>query len=125
MKTFRFITMLIAIIGFVLAYQASAQQDTAPSYGSVSGDTENGKALFNDKSLGNSTVGKSCSSCHPGGRGLEEAGGKNIFNIMGKTQRNLEDAVNFCIINALRGKAIDPYGKDMKDIVSYIRSLKK
>jgi len=43
---------------------------------------------------------------------------------MGKKQKSLEEAVNFCIENALKGKAINPKSEQMKDIVAYIKSLK-
>ena len=42
---------------------------------------------------------------------------------MGKKQNSLEDAVNFCIENANKGKAIDPKSEQMKDMVAYIKSL--
>jgi thiosulfate dehydrogenase len=44
---------------------------------------------------------------------------------MGKRQDSLEEAVNFCIVNASRGKAIDEDSREMKDIVAYIKSLGK
>ena len=43
---------------------------------------------------------------------------------MSKKQRNLKEAVNFCIVNANKGKAIDPKSGQTKDIVAYIKSLK-
>ena len=125
MKTFKLIILLMAIIGIVFAYQLNAQQEDAPAYGSMTGDVEKGKALFNDKNLGHGKAGKSCDSCHPEGRGVEAAGEKKKFNIMGKKQNSLEEAVNFCIVNALKGTAIDSNSQDMKDIVYYIKSLKK
>jgi len=84
---------------------------------------ERGKSLFNSSSFAGGT--KSCSSCHPDGKGLEKAADKKEFKIMGKTQKSLEEAVNFCIENANKGKAIDPKSDQMKDIVAYIKSLKK
>lgn len=86
---------------------------------------ERGKSLFNDTKFAGATSGKSCNSCHPDGRGLEKSGDKKEFNIMGKKQSGIEDAVNFCIENAIKGKAIDPSSDQMKDIVAYIKSLKK
>ncbi len=99
----------------------------APSYGreqTQSGTSSKGKTLFNDKTLGGSANDKSCNSCHPDGRGLEKSGGKTEFNIMGMKQNSLEEAVNICIKMPLKGKEIDPEGEDMKNIISYIRSLK-
>lgn len=92
--------------------------------GVYAADVAKGKALFNDPKLGGATSGKSCNSCHPDGKGLEKAGTKKEFNIMGKKQNGLAAAVNFCIENAMKGKAIDPKGEDMANIVAYINSLK-
>ena len=83
---------------------------------------ERGKALFNDPGFAEGS--KSCSTCHPDGRGLERAGEKKTFNIMGGSQNSLEEAVNVCIVNANKGKAIDVNSDQMKDIVGYIKSLK-
>lgn len=85
------------------------------------GSPDSGKALFKDPGFAGGEM--SCDSCHPGGRGLSKAGGKSAFRIMGKTQKSLEEAVNFCIVNAIKGKAIPEDSRDMKDIVSYIKSL--
>jgi cytochrome c len=87
-------------------------------------DVAKGKALFNDVKFTDGTAGKSCNSCHLDGKGLEKSGEKKEFNIMGKKQMGLEEAVNFCIVNANKGKAIDPKSEQMKDIVAYIKSLK-
>ena len=69
--------------------------------------------LFNDSSLGGSTNEKSCNACHPGGQGLEKSGD------------NLGKMINQCIEGPLAGKAIDKDSQEMKDLISYIRSLKK
>lgn len=84
---------------------------------------ERGKLLFNDPKFAGGT--KSCNECHPNGKGLEKAADKKEFKIMGKTQKNLEEAVNFCIEGANKGKAIDVKSDQMKDIVAYIKSLAK
>jgi len=90
----------------------------------AAGNVEKGKVLFNDTKFAGGTAGKSCNSCHPDGKGLEKAAEKKEFGIMGKKQMGLEEAVNFCIVNANKGKAIDPKSEQMKDIVAYIKSLK-
>ena len=83
---------------------------------------ERGKTLFNDqKAFGGK---KACNECHPNGKGLEKAADKKEFKIMGKTQKSLEEAVNFCIVNANMGKAIDAKSGQMKDMAAYIKSLK-
>lgn len=95
--------------------------------GVFAADVEKGKALFNDPNLGGATSGKSCNSCHPDGKGL--MGGKKEYVTPApggkkKTHKTLEEAVNWCIEMALKGKAIDPKGEDMANIVAYINSLK-
>jgi cytochrome c len=82
---------------------------------------ERGKALFENSSFAGGK--KSCNSCHPEGRGLGQAAAKKEFRIMGKSQKSLEEAVNFCIVNANKGKAIDENSQEMKDIVAFIKSL--
>ena len=125
MNAIKIIALLLVLIGCILvSYDGETTESEAPAYGTLAGDAEKGKALFNDEKLGNGTAGKSCNSCHPGGKGLEAAGEKIGFNIMGKKQNSLKEAVNFCIENALKGRPIYPHGQDMKDIVTYIKSLK-
>ena len=83
---------------------------------------ERGKTLFNDPKFAGGT--KSCNACHPDGKGVEKAADKKEFNIMGKTQKSLQEAINFCIENASKGKAIDVKSEQMKDMAAYIKSLK-
>jgi len=85
---------------------------------------ERGKTLFNDPKLGNGTAGKSCNSCHPGGKGLEGVGEKMEWKNPGGTFKSLEAAVNVCIEMALKGKALDVKSDQMKDMISYLKSLK-
>lgn len=39
--------------------------------------------------------------------------------------KTLEEAINLCIVNANKGKALDPKSEQMKDMVTYIKSLSK
>jgi cytochrome c553 len=80
----------------------------------AAGDAVKGKALFNDPKFGGGTVGMSCNSCHPDGKGVEKAADR----------KDLEKQVNACIKNALKGKGIDLKSADMADFVAYIKSLK-
>ncbi|MFN3481078.1 MAG: hypothetical protein ACK415_11950 [Thermodesulfovibrionales bacterium] len=114
MKTLRIMVLAIVALGLVFS-------------GVFAADVEKGKALFNDPKLGGGTSGKSCNSCHPDGKGL--MGGKKEYVTPApggkkKTHKTLEEAVNWCIEMALKGKAIDPKGEDMANIVAYINSLK-
>ncbi len=72
---------------------------------------EKGKMLFQDPALG--TTGKSCSSCHPGGKGLEKSG----------SRQDLTDIINGCITIPLKGRALDPKSIEMESLVLYIKSL--
>jgi hypothetical protein len=97
------------------------------SFAYAAGNVEKGKALFNDPKAFNAPGEKSCSSCHPDGKGLEKAGtdGKKTWTNPGGTWLALEDANNVCIMMANKGKTIDPISDDMKDLVAFIRSLDK
>ncbi len=72
---------------------------------------EKGKALFNDLKLG--TTGKSCNTCHPDGKNIQQAG----------TKSNLDQIVNACITHSIKGKALDPQSVEMQSLLLYIRSL--
>ena len=86
---------------------------------------DRGKMLFEDPSLGGGTTGKSCAKCHPGGRGIAKGVfTRERFIILGISKSSIEEVVNVCIERALGGKAIDPEGQDMKDIVAYMKKLK-
>lgn len=115
MKTLKLTLLSIVALGLVFSV----------AYAGKHLPEERGKTLFNDPKFAGGTAGKSCNSCHPGGKGLEKSADKKEFNIMGGKQRSLEEAVNFCIEKANKGKAIDPKSEQMKDMVAYIKSLAK
>ena len=113
MKRAKILLMTLIALGLTFSF----------AYGMKHLPEERGKTLFNDpKAFGGQ---KACNECHPNGKGLEAAGEKKEFKIMGKSQKSLEEAVNFCIENASKGKAIDLKSDKMKDIVAYIKSLGK
>ncbi len=43
---------------------------------------------------------------------------------MGKKQATIEDAINFCIQNALKGQALSKDSPKMKDLAAYLKTLK-
>ncbi len=85
---------------------------------------ERGKTLFNDPKLGGGTADKACGTCHPDGKGLYGVAEKMEWKNPGGTFKNLEEAVNTCIVMALKGKPLDVKSEQMKDLVSYLKSLK-
>ena len=74
---------------------------------------EKGKALFNDPELGTSE--KTCNTCHENGKGLERSGARG----------DLEETINGCIVNSLKGKALDSKSPEMRSLVLYIKGLGK
>lgn len=104
-------TKLILVVSLIIMFAAGMAH---------SRDVKQGKALFNDSNLG--TNGKSCNSCHPGGKNID--GSKETFSIMGSEQESVEDAVNFCINMALSGKPLKKDSEQMGDMVSYLKTLK-
>jgi cytochrome c len=74
---------------------------------------DRGKELFNSTILG--TNGKSCATCHAGGKKLEKAAGYD--------EKLLEKIVNQCIVKALEGKALPPDSPDLTSLVAYVKTL--
>lgn len=112
MKFLKILLLSLLVIG--LTFSISLAMKHLPE--------ERGKLLFNDPKFAGGV--KSCNECHPNGKGLEKAADKKEFKIMGKSQKSLEEAVNYCIVEANKGKAIDVKSDQMKDMVAYIKTLK-
>lgn len=74
---------------------------------------ELGKQLFEATNLGSN--GKSCSSCHAQGKGLEEIGAYD--------DGVLREMINFCIRDALKGEMLDPESTELGSLFLYVRSL--
>ncbi|KJU86791.1 cytochrome c family protein [Candidatus Magnetobacterium bavaricum] len=110
MKVVRLIVLGLFVLGITIL----------PAF---AGDAKNGKKLFNDSKFAGATANKSCSSCHPDGKGIEGAGAKQKFTVMGKDAASLEDVVNMCIEMAMKGKPILKDSVEMQDVVAYIKSL--
>jgi cytochrome c len=108
-KTFLVMTLLMLAVSFSLAIAAQSTPE------------ERGKAHFDNPTFAGGR--KSCSSCHPEGENLEEAGAKTAFHIMGGEQNSLEEAINACIVHANKGHEIDVNSVEMQELVSYIKSL--
>ena len=93
------------------------------SFAFAAGNPEKGKAMFNDpKAFGGQ---KACSSCHPDGRGLEKAAAEKEWTTPAGKTKTLEEAINLCIVNANKGKALAVKSEQMADMVAFIKSLGK
>jgi cytochrome c2 len=85
---------------------------------------DKGKALFESPTLGGGTTGKSCKTCHAGGRNF----GADLFErkqltIMGKKVTDVAAIINVCIEKPLGGTAIDTNGEEMQDLIAYMKTL--
>ncbi len=107
MKVMRFVVLAVAVLFAVTVAFAG-------------GNVDRGKALFNDPSLG--TNGKTCNYCHPDGAQIN--GQKSSYTIMGTKLDSIEDAANFCIKMALKGKPLAKNSKKMQDLAAYLKTLK-
>jgi cytochrome c553 len=108
-KAFVLVAALMMTGGLALASAASVDK---------------GKALFESSSLGGGTKGKSCSTCHEGGKNLgSDLFERRQFTIMKMEKKSLADVINVCIENALGGVAIDPQGQEMQDLTAHMKTL--
>ncbi len=111
MKLLRILMLSMIVTGLIFSFAFAA------------GNAEKGKAMFNDaKAFGGQ---KACSSCHPDGKGLEKSGEKKEWKTPAGKTKTLEEAINLCIVNANKGKALDVKSEQMADMVAYLKSLAK
>jgi cytochrome c553 len=111
MKVLKILMLSLIVTGLIFSFAFAA------------GNAEKGKAMFNDpKAFGGKAA---CSSCHPAGKGLEMAADKKEWKTPAGKTKTIEEAVNLCIVNANKGKALDVKSEQMADMVAFIKSLAK
>lgn len=96
----------VGITFVLLAALAAPAAAAAPS-------VERGRELFESTQLG--TNGRSCASCHQGGKKLAKAATYD--------EGELREIVNRCVQGPLEGKALDPASAEMKSLVLYLRTF--
>lgn len=74
-----------------------------------------GKTLFESTELGNK--GRSCSTCHPNGKGLDMVGDFN--------DAELKDLINACLRDALGAEMISFESQEMEALLGYVREFQK
>ena len=117
--------LLVGLIACVVCAVAFAQEKTAPQAdpkAELMKSVERGKALWSDASLG--TNGQSCASCHADPAKL--AGVAQMYPKYSKMPNRvltLDQVVNMCIVNPMKGKALAWDDPRMTDIVAYMASL--
>lgn len=104
-KKWNCLALLLPLLPLLTAGVPAAEQPSA----------EKGLELFNSKDFAGAVSGRSCSSCHPGGAGLQSAW----------KSTNLAGQVNRCIEGPLKGKPLDSESVEMQSVLLYIRSLKQ
>jgi cytochrome c peroxidase len=102
MKIFKIAAVSVLAIGLLAAMALAA------------GNAAKGKILFNDPKFAGGTKGVSCNTCHPNGKGLENAGDRT----------DLAKIINACIVKTNGGKALNPNSAEMADMIAYIKSFK-
>ena len=133
------IPLFIAAVGclFLLAYAGNGKVVTAQVDPKVElmKSIERGKALFMDATLG--TSGMSCNSCHlEGGTKEGKMGEKTImpfdnlaaqypkYFMMAKRVMTLDQVINWCIVNPMKGKALSWDDQKLSDLAAYVASVK-
>ena len=99
---------LIIALSIMLLTGISAYATEAPTL-------DLGKTLFESSELG--TTGRSCSSCHPDGKGLDMVGDFNDVE--------LKDIINACFRDALKAEMISAESQEMDALVGYVRKFEK
>jgi cytochrome c len=77
-----------------------------------------GKTLFSSSVMGQN--GKTCSTCHPGGKGLESVAIKTEWKAGGTTFATIEGAINACVKGALKGRSLKEDSLETKSLALYL-----
>jgi thiosulfate dehydrogenase len=124
--------LILAFAALVFAQATKTEMDPAQA---LAKSVENGKKLFSDPSLG--TNGMSCISCHmEGGTKAGKMGDMDIraFDslsskypgvfMMAKKVLTLDQVVNTCIMNPMKGKPLAWDDPKLTDLTAYCASVK-
>jgi len=117
--------LLVCLIACVACALAFAQEKPAPQAdpkAELKMAADRGKALWNDTSLG--TNGKSCAACHTEPAKL--AGVTHTFpkyQPMAKKVITIDQMINMCIVNPMKGKALAWDDQRLADIAAYMATM--
>jgi len=78
--------------------------------------------LWNDTSLG--TSGLSCNTCHPKGKGLKKKAYPRYIE-MPKDIVTLDQMINYCVLNPMKGKALKWNSQKMTALAAYVTARAK
>ena len=82
-----------------------------------------GKTLFSSSVMGKN--GKTCSTCHPGGKGLESVGLKTEWNAGGTAFATIGGAINACVKGALKGPSLKEDSLETQSLASYLDGFRQ
>ena len=82
-----------------------------------------GKTLFNSSVMGQN--GKTCATCHPGGKGLESVAIKTEWNAGGTAFPTIEGAINACVKGALKGPSLKEDSLETQSLASYLGGFRQ
>lgn len=82
-----------------------------------------GKTLFSSSVMGQN--GKTCTTCHPGGKGLESVAIKTEWNAGGSTFETIEGAINACVKGALKGPSLKEDSLETKSLAAYLDGFRQ
>ncbi len=139
MRKVTIVILIVLVLGFFVYAFAQKEEATkmeANPAAELAKSIANGKMLFSDTSLG--TSGLTCNSCHAEGGTKEGKMGETIvpawdnlapkypkYFKMAKRVYTLEQVVQFCIVNPLKGKALAWDSQKLTDLTAYCASVKK
>lgn len=129
--------LFLGLIVYACAQKEEAEKMEAPDpVAELAKSVANGKKLFNDKTLG--TTDLTCNSCHMEGGTKEGKMEETVipawdnlapkypkYFAMGKRVMTLDQVVQFCIVNPLKGKALAWDDQKLTDLTAYCASVKK
>ncbi|MFQ5427642.1 MAG: cytochrome C peroxidase [Thermodesulfobacteriota bacterium] len=80
------------------------------------------RTLWNDTSLG--TAGVSCGTCHPKGQGLKKKPYPRYIK-MPNDIVTLDQMINFCVLNPMKGKALAWNSEEMTALAAYVSFMSR
>ena len=140
MKKMTALIIIVLFLGLVIIAYAQKEEPkkmaAADPAAELVKSVANGKKLFNDTTLG--TSGLTCNSCHMEGGTKEGKMGETVipawdnlamkypkYFMMAKRVMTLDQVVQFCIVNPLKGKALAWDDQKLTDLTAYCASVKK
>jgi cytochrome c len=129
------VVLFLALVVFAFAQKEEAKKMADPA-AALAKSVANGKKLFNDKTLGTNEM--TCNSCHMEGGTKDGKMGDMVVpawdNLAPKYPKyfkmadrvyTLDQVVQFCIVNPLKGKALAWDDQKLTDLTAYCASVKK